>query len=65
LAGTLAALAEPVVLLLLPVFLSTNLAVLVLPSDTIEEQHFRYPGCGTWVATRLMTQRSIGTLKFR
>ncbi|ROM69779.1 amino acid permease [Pseudomonas brassicacearum] len=46
LTGTLAALAETVVLLLLFVFLSTNLAVLVLRRDKVAEQHFRVP---TWV----------------
>lgn len=43
LTGTLAALAQTVVLLLLFVFLSTNVAVLVLRGDTVEEQHFRIP----------------------
>ena len=46
LTGTLAALAETVVLLLLFVFLSTNLAVLVLRRDLVAEHHFRVP---TWV----------------
>jgi amino acid transporter len=46
LTGTLATLAETVVLLLLFVFLSTNLAVLVLRRDQIAEDHFRVP---TWV----------------
>ncbi|KTB93875.1 amino acid permease [Pseudomonas syringae pv. syringae PD2774] len=46
LTGTLAALAQTVVLLLLFVFLSTNVAVLVLRGDTVAEQHFRVP---TWV----------------
>ena len=46
LTGTLAALAQTVVLLLLFVFLSTNVAVLVLRGDTVAEQHFCVP---TWV----------------
>lgn len=46
LTGTLAALAQTVVLLLLFVFLSTNLAVLVLRRDQVVEEHFRVP---TWV----------------
>ncbi|QXH77907.1 APC family permease [Pseudomonas salmasensis] len=46
LSGTLEALAETVVLLLLFVFLSTNLAVLVLRRDLVAEHHFRVP---TWV----------------
>jgi amino acid transporter len=46
LTGTLAALAETVVLLLLFVFLSTNLAVLVLRRDKVAEAHFQVP---TWV----------------
>ncbi|WGW10443.1 APC family permease [Saxibacter everestensis] len=43
LTGDLAALAETVVLLLLFVFLSTNLAVLVLRKDRVEHKHFRAP----------------------
>lgn len=46
LTGTLATLAETVVLLLLFVFLSTNLAVLVLRRDQVAQDHFRVP---TWV----------------
>ncbi|XUK68252.1 hypothetical protein ABMA08_17870 [Pseudomonas yamanorum] len=46
LTGTLAALAQTVVLLLLFVLLSTNVAVLVLRGDTVAKQHFRVP---TWV----------------
>ena len=46
LTGTLATLAETVVLLLLFVFLSTNVAVLVLRRDRVAEAHFRVP---TWV----------------
>jgi amino acid transporter len=41
LVGDLSTLAETVVLLLLFVFISTNLAVLVLRRDTVEHQHFR------------------------
>ncbi|WP_263144901.1 APC family permease [Pseudomonas sp. RIT-PI-AD] len=43
LTGTLQLLAETVVLLLLFVFMSTNLAVLVLRKDRVEHQHFRVP----------------------
>ena len=43
LTGTLAALAETVVLLLLFVFISTNLAVLVLRRDEVPHEHFRTP----------------------
>jgi len=39
--GTIATLAETVVLLLLVVFLSTNVAVLVLRRDEVEHRHFR------------------------
>jgi APA family basic amino acid/polyamine antiporter len=41
--GGLASLAETVVLLLLFVFLSTNVAVIVLRKDKVEEKHFRAP----------------------
>jgi APA family basic amino acid/polyamine antiporter len=41
--GGLASLAETVVLLLLFVFLSTNIAVIVLRKDKVEEKHFRAP----------------------
>lgn len=41
--GDLAMLAETVVLLLLVVFVSTNLAVLVLRKDRVEHDHFRAP----------------------
>ncbi|WP_313739415.1 APC family permease [Pseudomonas sp.] len=43
LTGTLATLAQTVVLLLLFVFLSTNVAVLVLRRDVVAEEHFRVP----------------------
>lgn len=65
LTGTLATLAETVVLLLLFVFLSTNVAVLVLRRDTVEEAHFRV---FTWVPVLaivscllLLSQQSMGT----
>ncbi len=41
--GGLGALAETVVLLLLFVFMSTNVAVIVLRRDKVEEKHFRTP----------------------
>ena len=41
--GTLAMLAETVVLFLLFVFLSTNIAVLVLRKDDVDHEHFRTP----------------------
>ena len=44
--GELADLASTVVLLLLFVFLSTNVAVLVLRRDEVEHDHFRAP---TWL----------------
>ncbi|WP_341359454.1 APC family permease [Georgenia sp. M64] len=43
LVGDLAVLAETVVMLLLLVFISTNLAVLVLRRDRVEHEHFRTP----------------------
>ncbi len=43
LTGGLATLAQTVVLLLLFVFISTNLAVLVLRKDHVEQEHFRAP----------------------
>lgn len=43
LTGTLATLAQTVVLLLLFVFLSTNIAVLVLRHNVVEDDHFRVP----------------------
>lgn len=43
LTGSLQVLAQTVVLLLLFVFISTNLAVLVLRRDKVAEQHFRVP----------------------
>jgi len=41
--GDLATLAETVVLLLLVVFISTNVAVLVLRKDAVDHDHFRTP----------------------
>ncbi|RRV07487.1 amino acid permease [Pseudomonas sp. v388] len=65
LTGTLAVLAETVVLLLLFVFISTNLAVLVLRRDHVEEKHFRV---STWVPVLaiiscliLLSQQSLET----
>ena len=62
LVGNLATLAETVVLLLLFVFLSTNIAVLVLRRDTVEHKHFRVwtavPVLGALSCVLLMTQQS-------
>ena len=62
LVGDLATLAETVVLLLLFVFLSTNVAVLVLRCDTVEHKHFRVwsfvPVLGALSCILLMTQQS-------
>lgn len=61
LAGDLATLAETVVLLLLFVFLSTNIAVLVLRRDTVEHDHFRVwtviPILGIASCVLLLTQQ--------
>ncbi|MGK2242190.1 MAG: APA family basic amino acid/polyamine antiporter, partial [Rhodococcus sp. (in: high G+C Gram-positive bacteria)] len=63
--GSLSALAETVVLLLLFVFISTNIAVLVLRRDAVQHKHFRTPiifpilALGTCVA--LLTQQSAAT----
>ncbi|MHA7294066.1 APC family permease [Arthrobacter sp. HLT1-21] len=60
--GDLAALAETVVVLLLFVFLSTNIAVLVLRKDRVKHQHFRIPAMFPYLAIAssilLMTQQS-------
>ncbi|GAA1403749.1 MULTISPECIES: APC family permease [Oerskovia] len=60
--GDLGALAETVVLLLLVVFISTNVAVLVLRKDTVEEGHFRVativPVLGTASCVLLLTQQA-------
>lgn len=65
LTGSLATLAQTVVLLLLFVFISTNLAVLVLRRDKVSTDHFRVP---TWVPIMgiascllLMTQQDLQT----
>ncbi|WP_342655454.1 APC family permease [Pseudomonas sp. F3-2] len=65
LTGSLATLAQTVVLLLLFVFISTNLAVLVLRKDKVQTPHFRVP---TWVPVLgiascllLLSQQSLDT----
>jgi amino acid transporter len=62
--GDLATLAETVVLLLLFVFLSTNVAVLVLKKDEVEHEHFRVwsfvPVLATLSCLVLLTQQSGG-----
>jgi amino acid transporter len=62
LVGDLSTLAETVVLLLLFVFISTNVAVLVLRRDTVEHQHFRVwtpvPVLGVVSCVLLLTQQS-------
>lgn len=62
LVGDLATLAETVVLLLLFVFISTNVAVLVLRRDTVPHQHFRVwtaiPVLGVGSCVLLLTQQS-------
>jgi len=63
--GDLGALAETVVLLLLVVFISTNVAVLVLRRDTVEEDHFRVatvvPVLGIASCVLLLTQQAPQT----
>jgi APA family basic amino acid/polyamine antiporter len=63
--GDLAALAETVVLLLLVVFTSTNLAVLVLRREVVEHDHVRVPTVvpvlGIASCVLLATQQSAGT----
>jgi APA family basic amino acid/polyamine antiporter len=60
--GELSTLAETVVLLLLFVFISTNVAVLVLRRDSVEHQHFRVwtfvPVLGVASCVLLLTQQS-------
>ncbi len=60
--GDLATLAETVVLLLLFVFISTNVAVLVLRRDQVEHEHFRVwtavPVLGVASCILLLTQQS-------
>jgi amino acid transporter len=62
--GDLATLAETVVLLLLFVFLSTNVAVLVLKKDEVDHEHFRVwrvvPVLATVSCLVLLTQQSSG-----
>lgn len=62
LVGDVSTLAETVVLLLLFVFLSTNLAVLVLRRDTVKHRHFKVwsfvPVLGILSCILLMTQQS-------
>lgn len=60
--GDLATLAETVVLLLLVVFLSTNIAVLLLRRDEVDHDHFRVwtflPVLGVISCVILFTQQS-------
>ncbi len=60
--GNLATLAETVVLFLLFVFLSTNIAVLVLRNDDVEHEHFRVwpavPALAAGSCIVLLTQQS-------
>ncbi|TFV55796.1 APC family permease [Mycobacterium sp. PS03-16] len=60
--GELATLAETVVLLLLFVFVSTNVSVLVLRRDTVDHDHFRVwtavPVLGVTSCILLMTQQT-------
>ena len=60
--GNLSTLAETVVLLLLFVFLSTNIAVLVLRRDSVDHPHFRVwtpvPVLGVLSCLLLLTQQS-------
>ena len=60
--GELQTLAETVVLLLLFVFISTNVSVLVLRRDTVEHDHFRVwtavPVLGVASCLLLLTQQS-------
>ena len=62
LVGDLSTLAETVVLLLLIVFISTNVAVLVLRRDTVEHPHFRVwtavPVLGVASCILLLSQQS-------
>ncbi|PFG35569.1 amino acid/polyamine/organocation transporter (APC superfamily) [Flavimobilis soli] len=63
--GGLQALAETVVLLLLIVFIATNVAVLVLRKDRVDKDHFRVativPVLGALSCVLLLTQQSAGT----
>lgn len=62
LTGSIATLAQTVVLLLLLVFLSTNIAVLVLRRDRVEHRHFRVwsflPVLGALSCVALLTQQT-------
>jgi APA family basic amino acid/polyamine antiporter len=62
LVGDVSTLAETVVLLLLFVFISTNVAVLVLRRDPVEHDHFRVwtfvPVLGVASCILLLTQQS-------
>lgn len=62
LTGDLSTLAETVVLLLLFVFISTNIAVLVLRRDSVDHKHFRVPTVipilGVASCVLLLTQQS-------
>ncbi|WP_006245729.1 APC family permease [Mycolicibacterium tusciae] len=62
LVSDLSTLAETVVLLLLIVFISTNIAVLVLRRDTVDHQHFRVwtavPVLGVASCVLLLTQQA-------
>ncbi|WP_066460848.1 APC family permease [Sanguibacter suarezii] len=63
--GGLQVLAETVVLLLLIVFIATNVAVLVLRKDEVAEDHFRVvtavPVLGVLSCLVLLTQQTAGT----
>lgn len=63
--GSLATLAETVVLLLLLVFLSTNAALLVLRREPADGVHFRAPRAAPWLAiascVALLSQQQLGT----
>ncbi len=65
LTGSLSALAETVVLLLLVVFISTNIAVLVLRRDMVKHSHFRaptiFPILALLTCVALLTQQSAAT----
>ncbi|OBK71225.1 APC family permease [Mycobacterium sp. 1274761.0] len=68
LAGDLSTLAETVVLLLLFVFISTNVAVLVLRRDTVSHSHFRVwsavPVLGVASCLLLLTQQTASVWLF-
>ncbi|AKS31451.1 APC family permease [Mycolicibacterium goodii] len=66
--GELSTLAETVVLLLLFVFMSTNIAVLVLRRDTVDHDHFRVwtavPVLGVASCVLLLTQQTAKVWMF-